>query len=468
MADNTNTNGFIGRTVPLDLGKLLSLLAELGWTNADLALKVGVSSRTIERIVKRRTASRKVYAEILQAIQYGIREKRKRTGIVDDNVEHPHSLERTCDLESDDHASSGGTSTLTLADTAFVEITIDGDFNSFSQEKQNKYLDVIQAFLKSANRPKVMQIRRGSIKMTLLLAPNQAEQLIWGIKGGEYESIGIVDATLVESDKKTEFTADKRTELRERSNEGTRAFHRRNRTKRSSRSRSNSVPVPQQESLRYFAWKWWPTRLVGALLLIFATPAILLLAVLIRLTSSGPAIYRQTRIGRHGKEFAMYMLRTMYVDVISMSGPTWYRPGDHRITPVGKLLQMLHLHELPQLINIVKGDMDLVGPRPERPAFFEFLSREIPDYSDRLRVLPGITGLAQVNLPPDETLECVRRRLVLDCEYIQTANMWLDVRILICEFLQMLGVRHHRAASLLGVTRRVHSRDASHKRKSHR
>lgn len=205
----------------------------------------------------------------------------------------------------------------------------------------------------------------------------------------------------------------------------------------------------------YFALKAWPTRLIGLVLLVCASPAILLLVTIVRATSPGPGFYRQTRTGKDGKEFKMYKIRTMYQDAESVSGPTWCKPGDSRITPVGKVLRLLHLDELPQLINIVNGEMDLIGPRPERPAFVEVLAREIPYYRERLQVLPGVTGLAQVNLPPDETLNCVRKKLLLDRDYIHNANLSLDIRILVCTSLRMLGIRHGRAVRWLRLERQV-------------
>lgn len=205
----------------------------------------------------------------------------------------------------------------------------------------------------------------------------------------------------------------------------------------------------------YFALKAWPTRILGAVLFVLASPIILFLILIVRLTSPGPGLYPQTRTGKHGKEFRMYKIRTMYQDAESLSGPTWCKPGDSRITPLGKVLRLLHLDELPQLINIVRGEMDLIGPRPERPAFVELLAREIPNYRDRLGVLPGVTGLAQVNLPPDETLDCVRRKLILDRDYIRTASPSLDLRILICTSLRMLGIRHGRAVRLFRLERDV-------------
>jgi hypothetical protein len=151
----------------------------------------------------------------------------------------------------------------------------------------------------------------------------------------------------------------------------------------------------------------------------------------------------------------MYKIRTMYVDAESVTGPTWSVPGDSRITPLGRVLRLLHLDELPQLINVARGEMDLIGPRPERPQFVKWLASEIPTYRDRWRVLPGVTGLAQINLPPDESLDCVRKKLSLDCKYIDSAGIGLDLRILMCTFLRMLGIRHGRAVRWLGLTYHV-------------
>jgi lipopolysaccharide/colanic/teichoic acid biosynthesis glycosyltransferase len=205
----------------------------------------------------------------------------------------------------------------------------------------------------------------------------------------------------------------------------------------------------------YFASKVWPARIAGGVLLVLASPIILLLVLLVRLTSSGPGLFRQVRTGRHGKEFNMYKVRTMYNGAESVTGPVWCQPGDSRITPIGKLLRLLHLDELPQLINVARGEMDLIGPRPERPAFVARLERSIPNYRARLQILPGVTGLAQVNLPPDETIDCVRRKLLLDCAYIHEASAGLDLRILLCTALRMVGIRHGHAVHLLGLEREV-------------
>jgi lipopolysaccharide/colanic/teichoic acid biosynthesis glycosyltransferase len=202
---------------------------------------------------------------------------------------------------------------------------------------------------------------------------------------------------------------------------------------------------------KYFDCKARATRIIGAVLLVTASPLIALLIVLVRCTSRGPGLYRQIRIGKYGEEFEIYKIRTMYFNAESVSGPVWCTSGDSRVTPIGKILRFLHLDELPQLINIVRGEMDLIGPRPERPSFVEWLAHEIPDYRERLRVLPGVTGLAQINLPPDKTIDCVRKKLAIDCYYLQAANLGLDLRILLCTLLRMIGIRHGRAARWLGV-----------------
>ena len=203
------------------------------------------------------------------------------------------------------------------------------------------------------------------------------------------------------------------------------------------------------ETSPYFSRKALATRVLGAMMLVITSPLILLLVVLVWCTSAGPGLFRQQRIGKGRREFTMYKIRTMHEDAEKATGPIWCRPADSRITCIGRMLRFLHLDELPQLINIVRGEMDLVGPRPERPGIVSWLEKEIPLYSERLAILPGVTGLAQINLPPDETRDCVRRKLVLDLEYIATASLGLDFRILLCTAMRMMGIRHGRAVRLL-------------------
>lgn len=193
-----------------------------------------------------------------------------------------------------------------------------------------------------------------------------------------------------------------------------------------------------------------------ALALVLLVPALPLMAVtmaVVRLTSRGPGIYRQTRVGAGGRTFVMRKVRTMRVDAEARSGPVWAQLSDPRVTPVGRLIRALHLDELPQLFNVLAGEMDLVGPRPERPEFTQWLGREIPGYLNRLSVRPGITGLAQINLPPDTDLDSVRRKLALDLEYIHTRTLWLDLRIVACTALRLFGVRSAAARRLLRLNR---------------
>lgn len=203
----------------------------------------------------------------------------------------------------------------------------------------------------------------------------------------------------------------------------------------------------------YFARKRLLVRILGLLLFVLFLPITLLIMLVVRLTSPGPALFRQKRMGKDGREFTMYKIRTMYQDAEKASGPVWCRPSDPRITCFGQILRFLHLDELPQLINVVRGEMDLIGPRPERPLFVEKLVEEVPGFAERLRVLPGVTGLAQINLPPDETTDCVRKKLVLDLDYIQTATWGLDFRILLCTALRMIGIRHGLAVRWLRLDR---------------
>ena len=197
-------------------------------------------------------------------------------------------------------------------------------------------------------------------------------------------------------------------------------------------------------------------RVMGLLLLVLVSPLIVALVVVIRLTSPGPGIYCQRRVGLRGRIFTMYKLRSMRSDAENRSGPVWASVvRDARVTPLGYWLRRLHLDELPQLYNVARGEMALVGPRPERPEFVQILAEQIPEYLDRLEVKPGITGLAQINLPPDSDLQSVRRKLVLDQEYIRCAGPLFDARIVLCTALRVFGLRGGRAVSLMGLSRTV-------------
>jgi lipopolysaccharide/colanic/teichoic acid biosynthesis glycosyltransferase len=179
---------------------------------------------------------------------------------------------------------------------------------------------------------------------------------------------------------------------------------------------------------------------LACLLFIPAIPVILIAGLLVKLTSRGPMIYSQTRLGKHGRPFTIYKIRTMAHNCERLTGPQWAVPKDPRITPLGRFLRASHIDELPQLWNVLRGDMSLVGPRPERPEFASALDRTIPHYRERLLVRPGVTGFAQIQLPPDTDLASVRRKLVYDLYYVARFGFWLDVRIMLCTGLQMFCV----------------------------
>jgi lipopolysaccharide/colanic/teichoic acid biosynthesis glycosyltransferase len=186
-------------------------------------------------------------------------------------------------------------------------------------------------------------------------------------------------------------------------------------------------------------------------------PVMLVIAAVIKLTSKGPVLYRQVRIGidrrspvrigmnhrRHfdygGTPFTIYKFRTMAVDTAPQVEQTWARPDDDRITPIGRLLRKCRLDELPQLFNVLKGDMNVVGPRPEQPNILLSLRGRIGRYQQRQRVLPGITGLAQISLCYDRTLADVRRKVALDLQYISRQSAIEDLRIMLQTLPVMAG-----------------------------
>jgi lipopolysaccharide/colanic/teichoic acid biosynthesis glycosyltransferase len=180
--------------------------------------------------------------------------------------------------------------------------------------------------------------------------------------------------------------------------------------------------------------------LLALVLLVLFAPVLLVSAVLVRLTSRGPAFYAQARLGRNGRPFTLYKVRSMTHNCERDSGPRWSTPNDPRVTRVGRLLRKTHIDELPQLWNVLRGDMSLVGPRPERPEFIPVLAEAIPNYQDRLLVRPGVTGLAQVNLPADTDLASVRRKLAYDLYYIRHLSLWLDLRLMLCTGFHLMGI----------------------------
>jgi lipopolysaccharide/colanic/teichoic acid biosynthesis glycosyltransferase len=196
-------------------------------------------------------------------------------------------------------------------------------------------------------------------------------------------------------------------------------------------------PVPY----RWYGWVKTAVEFASALLLFVVTaPLVLLAAVLVKWTSPGPAFYSQIRLGKHGRPFKIHKLRTMYHNCEALSGPCWARPGDPRVTWVGNFLRKSHVDELPQLVNVLLGQMSLIGPRPERPEFLPKLEQTLPRYRQRLAVRPGVTGLAQVQLPSDTDLDSVRRKLAYDLYYIRQLGPWLELRIVLGTLGYVLGI----------------------------
>lgn len=188
---------------------------------------------------------------------------------------------------------------------------------------------------------------------------------------------------------------------------------------------------------------------LALLALVATSPLLFLLAVLVKVTSRGPILYAQTRVGLDrrwratlamqerrledlgGQVFTIYKFRTMRVDAERGSGAVWAQENDPRVTRLGKVMRMLRLDELPQFWNVVIGDMNIVGPRPERPSIVSRLREDIPEYQCRHRVKPGITGLAQINQKYDASLDDVRSKVRWDLRYIAAQGVWTDIGIML-------------------------------------
>lgn len=220
-----------------------------------------------------------------------------------------------------------------------------------------------------------------------------------------------------------------------------------NSTHRSRRRRARPAAAVRGP-IKPMRYRWYPAvknffdRLTALVLLAVTGPLIVLAALLIKLTTRGPAFYTQTRLGRNGRPFTIYKMRTMIHKAEALTGPRWSLPGDPRVTRIGAFLRATHLDELPQLLNVLKGDMSLIGPRPERPEFLPELEEEMPGYRNRLCVRPGVTGLAQIQLPADSDVQSVRRKLAYDLYYIRFMSPWLDLRLLFCTFFYAIGVSY--------------------------
>ncbi len=182
---------------------------------------------------------------------------------------------------------------------------------------------------------------------------------------------------------------------------------------------------------------------VSLVLIVVGLPLWLLVALLIKLDSPGPVLYKQERVGKNGKHFNILKFRSMFVDAEKQTGPVWAEKNDPRVTRVGRVIRRLHIDEFPQFINVLKGDMSLVGPRPERPYFVEKLSKELPLYKRRLKVRPGITGWAQIKYKYDQSIDDVRTKVKYDLFYIENISWRLDLKILFNTIYVMLMGKGH-------------------------
>ena len=177
--------------------------------------------------------------------------------------------------------------------------------------------------------------------------------------------------------------------------------------------------------------------------LIVAAPIMAVVAVLVRVTSPGPVLFRQTRVGQSSRPFTLYKFRSMRADAEALTGPVWAQPGDVRVTRLGKVLRMSRLDELPQLWNVLIGEMSLVGPRPERPEFVEQLTHEIPFYGQRHVVRPGVTGWAQVRYKYGATKEDALEKLQYELYYIKNMSLALDLVIMFHTVKTMISGAEH-------------------------
>jgi exopolysaccharide biosynthesis polyprenyl glycosylphosphotransferase len=193
---------------------------------------------------------------------------------------------------------------------------------------------------------------------------------------------------------------------------------------------SNDVSGRRRDTVWYEVSRRTLDVIGSLLLLAFTLPLLLLVAFLIKTDSPGPVLYRQSRVGLIGRTFTILKFRSMRVDA-EAAGPRWATDRDPRMTRIGAFIRATRLDEVPQLLNVLRGEMSLVGPRPERPHFVLQLAAIIPRYNERTHVLPGITGWAQINYPYGASAEDARAKLAFDLFYINNRTLLLDLRILL-------------------------------------
>ena len=213
--------------------------------------------------------------------------------------------------------------------------------------------------------------------------------------------------------------------------------------------RSTEIIVPVQAENQFASLNYKLIYLTGikrfmdlvlsVLFFVTGLPFYIIFGLLIKLDSKGPVLFKQIRAGLQNSSFLLYKFRSMGFRAEADTGPVWTAQNDPRITKVGQFLRRFRFDEFPQLLNVLKGEMSLVGPRPERPFFVEKLKQEYPFYMRRLKVRPGITGWAQIKHPYDEQLEDVREKLRYDFYYIENVSLWLDLKIIIRTVRVMLS-----------------------------
>lgn len=216
---------------------------------------------------------------------------------------------------------------------------------------------------------------------------------------------------------------------------------------------ASETPAIEAPGIRQPYRLQWVNRAVNltlaVILVVLLAPLMALVALAVRCTSRGPVVYTQTRVGidrrkrptnalydrrrenSGGIVFTIYKFRSMRADAESENRAVWASARDSRVTPVGRVLRQLRLDELPQLFNVIKGDMNIVGPRPERPSIFTVLREDIAEYHLRQRAKPGITGWAQINQGYDGCIEDVRRKVSYDLEYLQRQSLSEDLKIMV-------------------------------------
>jgi sugar transferase (PEP-CTERM system associated) len=170
---------------------------------------------------------------------------------------------------------------------------------------------------------------------------------------------------------------------------------------------------------------------VSATFLLLTFPVLVITAAAIKLDSRGPIFYRQERVGRHGRTFMLLKFRSMVTDAERDGVPKWAGAGDSRVTRIGHVIRQTRIDEIPQVFNVLLGDMSFIGPRPERPFFVQELAAKIPYYAERHRVKPGITGWAQINFPYGASVEDAKQKLEYDLYYIKNHSIFLDCIILL-------------------------------------